>query len=76
MSETKQRSIKGGLALRGWESTRGENSRTAKLNETKVRFIRKSEESSQSLAAMFGVSVKCIREVRMRRKWRHVTDEE
>lgn len=52
---------------------RGDRSSLAKLDDDKVRIIRASvDRTSASLAREFGVSAPTIREIRLRRKWRHV----
>ncbi len=54
----------------------GELSSSAKLNDEKVKYIRKvydpKEFPLRSLASEFGVSHETIRLVVLRRTWRHV----
>lgn len=53
---------------------RGDRSRNAKLDDEKVRFIRAAVgQSSAALGRKFGVSAPTIREIRLGRKWKHVT---
>ncbi len=64
------------MARKG-RSNRGENVSTAKLNEDKVREIRRryaQGESGPKLGNEFGVSAGTIRLVAKRLKWTHVTD--
>lgn len=63
---------RGGLFLPGWESTRGSHSRNAKLTEARVVMIRKSQLPIATIAKVFGVNIKTIRDVRNRRRWAHV----
>lgn len=60
---------KNGLANVG----RGERQHSAKLNVDKVKFIRESSKTIKELAMMFDVSKQAIRNVKMKRSWKHVT---
>lgn len=58
-------------------NTRGENSRTAKLTNDKVREIRKllrDGKSVSSIAEKMGVAVPTIGHVKDGRTWSHITD--
>ena len=64
--------FRGSLSVRGWQSTRGENNKTAKLNDAQVRRILESRRTSEKLAEHHGVSVKTINDIRSGRRWRHL----
>lgn len=66
--------MKGSLALRGWESTAGENSRLAKLTNDQVREIRKLEgtKTAQELAEVYNVGRRTIQDVWRRRRYASV----
>lgn len=51
---------------------RGEQNGSAKLTETQVREILQAHESQRKTAKLFGVSRTSIRNIRSRKKWRHV----
>lgn len=51
---------------------RGERSRTAKLTDADIRFIRASRLSGTELGAMFGVDQSNIARIRRRETWAHV----
>lgn len=51
------------LSLPGWESTRGENSRTAKLTDADVRAIRESGKTVEQLCKEYPVSMAYMRRV-------------
>ncbi len=53
---------------------RGEAVHGAKLNANAVRRIRASDEPTHVLAERFGVSRRCIREVRSFDTWVHVRE--
>lgn len=44
----------------------------ARLTEDAVRFIRRSDETDESLAARFGVAPPTVNQARHRRYWKHV----
>jgi hypothetical protein len=54
---------------------RGERSPSARLTAEKVRAIRASGESMEKLAARFGVGLTTIFNVKRRRTWAHVSEE-
>jgi len=62
----------GSMSREGWESTRGSLGRTSKLTEEIVREILASPESYAVLAKRYGVSATCIRDIKTRKRWRHV----
>ena len=64
--------LRGKLSLPGWESTRGESSRTAKLTEDAVRDIRSSTLSRAKLAKKHGITTKYVGDIIRRRRWAHV----
>ena len=66
------KSFRGSLSVRGWQSTRGENNKTAKLTDAQVRRILESRRTSEKLAEHHGVSVKTINDIRSGRRWRHL----
>jgi len=65
---------KGSLSLRGWESSRGENHRTAKLTDDDVRQIRRlfGTMPHKDIAAKFGVHKSVISHIKTRKRWSHV----
>lgn len=52
--------------------SRGMDQPQAKLDDEKVRYIRRSSKGGPALADEFGVSRKCISLVRRRQSWAHV----
>lgn len=52
---------------------RGERQRSAKLTVDKVKFIRESSKTVRELSLMFNVSKQAIRDVKMKRSWKHVS---
>jgi hypothetical protein len=52
---------------------RGENKKNSKINETIVRSIRLSKESSPVIARKYGISETLVKHVRRRVTWNHVT---
>ena len=52
---------------------RGENQHSSKLNEEKVKYIRESSKTVRELSSMFNVSKQAIRDVKMKRSWKHVS---
>lgn len=64
----------GTLALRGWESTRGTDSPSSKLDDEKVRTIRRANNAKRDkeFAKEFGVSPAAIAKVRRWESWVHV----
>jgi hypothetical protein len=67
-------SNRGSMSLKGWESTQGVKSRTAKLTEDQVREIRARNESIAKSAKRYGVSTKTIEKVRSRKTYWSVKD--
>lgn len=69
--------FKGSMKLPGWESTQGAKHRNAKLDEAKVRLIRKTRDSEtlEKLAKEYGISYRTAVEVRAKRRWAHVKDQ-
>jgi DNA-binding transcriptional regulator YiaG len=65
------------LSLRGWESTAGEKSKCAVLNNEKVLEIRRlrASKSSAEFAALFGISTQHVRDIWTRRRWASLKDE-
>ena len=65
------------LALHGWESTAGENSRTAKFTNEQVREIPKLNGivTTRELADKYGVTTQAIRDIWSRRRYASVKDE-
>jgi hypothetical protein len=51
---------------------RGVSNGNAKLTDREVRIIRGCEGSSPQVSRIFGVSAAVVRDVRLRRRWRHV----
>lgn len=51
---------------------RGEKNKNAKLNDKKIRAIRKRKEPASALTDEYGVSISLINAVRRREVWRHV----
>jgi molybdenum-dependent DNA-binding transcriptional regulator ModE len=69
--------FKGSMQLPGWESTQGSKHRNAKLDEAKVRLIRKTWDRGalEKLAKQCGISYRTAVEVRAKRRWAHVKDQ-
>jgi hypothetical protein len=65
-------SARGSMTFAGWESTRGTNSRTAKLTAQQVRWIRMSKKTQAALAVKYGVSAKTIHSIKTRKTYRDV----
>lgn len=59
-------------AVRHGTLTRGERHPFAKLTEANVRDIRASKAATRDLAALYGVSLGSIADIRARRRWKHV----
>ena len=55
--------------VRHGTSNRGERCGTAKLGRQQVQKIRRSIESSSTLAERYGVSARTIRDIKSRRRW-------
>lgn len=70
MSETPH--LRGKNSMTGWESTRGEGSRTAKLTDDDVREIRASSLSNEKLAKRYDVCRQQISKIKKRKAWGHV----
>lgn len=51
---------------------RGERHQSAKLTVDKVKYIRGSSKTVRELSLMFNVSKQAIRDVKMKRSWKHV----
>lgn len=51
---------------------RGEAAGSAILTESEVRIIRECEGTSRQVAQIFGVSAAAVRDIRLKRSWRHV----
>ena len=54
------------------KSNRGERHGLHKLTEEAVKVIRESTETTTVLASRFKVSRRAVRDVRLRRRWKHV----
>ena len=69
--------FKGSMTLAAWESTAGENSRTAKFTNDQVREIRKLKgtATTRELADKYGVTTQAIRDIWSRRRYASVKDE-
>ena len=52
---------------------KGEKHRSAKLTVDKVKYIRESSKTVRELSSMFNVSKQAIRDVKMKRSWKHVS---
>ncbi|MBM6637480.1 NUMOD4 domain-containing protein [Staphylococcus xylosus] len=52
---------------------RGEKQHSAKLTVDKVKYIRESSKTVRELSLMFKVSKQAIRDVKMKRSWKHVS---
>ena len=52
---------------------KGEKHRSAKLTVDKVKYIRESSKTARELSSMFNVSKQAIRDVKMKRSWKHVS---
>lgn len=52
---------------------RGEKQHSAKLTVDKVKYIRESSKTIKELSMMFNVSKQAIRDVKMKRSWKHVS---
>ena len=50
---------------------KGEKHRSAKLTVDKVKYIRESSKTIKELSLMFNVSKQAIRDVKMKRSWKH-----
>lgn len=71
-------SRRGSMSLRGWESTRGENSRTATISENMAQAIlnaRASGEPPKSVAMRYGVSQSVVSKIWRRVRWSHLKPE-
>ena len=67
--------MKSRLALPGWESTRGDKSRAAKLTEDMVRTIKQrlaNGEEHLAIAEDYAVTRACISKISAKRSWCHV----
>lgn len=52
---------------------KGEKHRSSKLTVDKVKYIRESSKTVRELSLMFNVSKQAIRDVKMKRSWKHVS---
>lgn len=52
---------------------RGEKQHSSKLTVDKVKYIRESSKTIKELSMMFNVSKQAIRDVKMKRSWKHVS---
>lgn len=66
--------MRGSLSFPGWESTRGEKSRRAKISEATAQAILDLRGSCKAVAVAerFGVSVRIVRNIWNRRRWVHL----
>lgn len=73
--------MSGKMAYCPWESSRGENNRSAKITEADVREMRaavlptepvKLGAALEKLAAKYGITPAHCRAIRHRKKWKHV----
>lgn len=61
------------MVAKGRKATwKGIHNGNAKLNEDKIKFIRKSSKKGTILGAQFGVSKNTISHIKNRKTWRHV----
>lgn len=61
-----------GLEAPGWESTRGTKNRNSRLTELQAWMILTSNEPTSKLAKRFGIKATTVRQIRQRRRWRHL----
>ena len=64
------------LALNGFESTRGEQSRNSRLTEEDVLQIRRSDWPVKKLAKKYSVSTYTIQDIRKRKRWGWLKDKQ
>lgn len=63
------------LALNGWESTRGDKSRTKSLSEAEAQQIldrKGGEQTQREVAEEFGVTAQNVGAIWRRTSWRHL----
>ena len=51
---------------------RGERQHSSKLTVDRVKYIRESSKTVRELSIMFNVSKQSIRDVKMKRSWKHI----
>lgn len=64
------------LALRGWESTAGERSRTRKLTQEQAQQIldlKGTGQTEHAVAEQFGVTKQNVGNIWRRSTWKHLT---